>query len=209
MAEKPPTKLRGKRRRSRPAKRRSSRRRAASGRVHVYAGISLDGYIAAPDGGVDWLNPYADARAGFVPFIKTIGSTIMGRVTYDHAVAHGYGSFGDIPAYVVTHRPFPQPSPLVIPFTGELRALVAQIRRRHRGNIWLMGGGRLTKSFREADLIDIWSVAFVPTLLGTGIPMFPPAAFAERRVRLVRTRKYPSGVVELRYERARRSRRRR
>lgn len=172
-------------------------------------GISLDGYIAASDGGVDWLNPYADARAGFAPFIKTIGSMIMGRVTYDHAVARGYESFGKMPAYVVTHRPFPAPSPSVIPFSGDLAGLVAQIRDRHPGDIWLMGGGDLTKSFQEADLIDIWSVAFVPTFLGAGLPMFPPAAYAERRVRLVRTHTYPSGVVELRYERALTARRRR
>ena len=63
--------------------------RTPSGRVHLYVGISLDGYIAAPDGGVEWLNPYSDARSGFAPFIKTIGSIIMGRVTYDHAVARG------------------------------------------------------------------------------------------------------------------------
>ena len=171
------------------------------GRVHLYVGISLDGYIAALDGGVDWLNPYSDARAGFAPFIKTIGSIIMGRVTYDHAVARGFQNFGDMPAYVVTHRPFASPSPSVIPVGGDLAALVADIRQRHPGDIWLMGGGGVTKSFQEADLIDVWSVAFVPTLLGAGLPMFPPATFPERRLRLVRTHGYPSGVVELRYER--------
>ncbi len=150
---------------------------------------------------MDWLDPYADARAGFAPFIKTIGSTIMGRGTYDFAVAHGYGSFGEMPAYVVTHRPFVPPSPSTIPYMGDLTELVQRIRKRHPRDIWLMGGGILAKSFGEADLIDIWSLAFVPTFLGAGLPMFPPAAFAERRVRLTRTHTYPSGVVELHYER--------
>jgi dihydrofolate reductase len=192
---------RSKARKPPPVKRGTSRGRAPSGRVHLYVGISLDGYIAAPDGGVDWLNPYADARAGFAPFMKTIGSTIMGRVTFDHALARGYGGFGGMPSYVVTHRTFPAPSPSVIPYAGDLADLVLQIRERHPGDIWLMGGGKVTKSFQEADLIDIWSLAFVPTLLGAGLPMFPPAAFAERRLRLARTHTYPSGVVELRYER--------
>ncbi|MCA1559457.1 MAG: dihydrofolate reductase family protein [Acidobacteria bacterium] len=169
--------------------------------MHLYVGISLDGYIAAPDGGVEWLNPYSDARSGFAPFIKTIGSLIMGRVTYDHAVARGYSNFGKMPSYVVTHRPFTAPSRSVIPFIGDPTELVQQIRARHPGDIWLMGGGGVTKSFQEADLIDIWSVAFVPTLLGAGLPMFPPAAFHERRLRLARTHTYPSGVIELRYER--------
>lgn len=202
MKKSPPKSRGSKRRGSRPGKSSAPPGRTSSGRVHLYVGISLDGYIAAPDGGVDWLNPYADARAGFAPFIKTIGSTIMGRATYDFAVAHGYGDFGEMPAYVVTHRPFPPPSPSVIPYTGDLTELVRQIRERHPRDTWLMGGGILTKSFGEADLIDIWSVAFVPTFLGAGLPMFPPAAFAERRVRLTRTHTYPSGVVELRYERA-------
>ena len=188
--------------RARSAKKVAAPTRAPSGRVHLYVGISLDGYIAASDGGVDWLNHYGDAREGFAPFIKTIGSAVMGRATYDQAVAHGYGSFGEMPYYVVTHRPFPAPSPSVTPYAGDLAELVRQIRERHPKDIWLMGGGSLTKAFQEADLIDVWTVAFVPTLLGKGIPMFPPAAFAERRVRLVRTHTYPSGVVELRYERA-------
>jgi len=197
-----PQSSRSKRGSTRPAKSGASRERRSSGRVHLYVGISLDGYIAAPDGGVGWLNPYGDARAGFEPFIKTIGSIVMGRVTYDHAVARGYGSFGDLTSYVVTHRPFTPPSPAVVPFTGDLAELVRQIRSRHPGDIWLMGGGVVTKSFQEADLIDIWSVAFVPALLGAGLPMFPSGEFVERRLRLVSTREYGSGVVELRYERA-------
>jgi dihydrofolate reductase len=191
----------------RPARRVQStttkRGSAKSGRVHLCVGISLDGYVAAPDGGVDWLKPYSDASAGFAPFIKTIGSIILGRTTYDHAVARGgYGSFGKMPSFVVTHRPFTAPSPLVISYTGDLATLVQQIRARYRRDIWLMGGGGVTKSFQEADLIDIYSVAFVPTLIGDGLPMFPRLPFQVRRLRLVRQHTYPSGVVELRYERA-------
>ncbi len=169
--------------------------------MHLYVGISLDGYIAAPDGSVDWLNPYADARAGLAPFIKTIGSAVMGRATYEVVASHKYGGFGQMPVYVVTHRPFSPPAPTVVPYSGSLAELVEMMRELHPGDIWLMGGGSLVKAFQEADLIDIWSVAFVPTLLGNGIPMFAPAQFPERRVQLVRTHAYPSGVVELRYER--------
>ncbi len=169
--------------------------------MHLYVGISLDGYLAAPDGGVDWLNPYADAHAGYGAFIKTIGSSIMGRATYDYAVSHGYADFGGLPSYVVTHRPFTPPSASTIPYSGDLRELIRLMRERHPKDIWLMGGGQLTKAFQDADLIDIWSIAFIPTLLGKGLPMFPPREFAEQRLRLVKTRTYASGVVELRYER--------
>jgi dihydrofolate reductase len=185
-----------------PAKRATKVAAQKSGRVHLYVGISLDGYIAAPDGGVDWLNPYVDARSGFTPFIKTIGSIVMGRGTYDAAIERGgYDSFGKMPTFVVTHRPFASKSPLVSPYTGELSSLVKEIREKYPGDIWLMGGGGVTKSFQNEDLIDIWSVAFVPSLLSDGLPMFPRSSFTERRLRLVRHHIYPSGVVELTYER--------
>ena len=171
-----------------------------SGRVHLYVGISLDGYIAAPDGGVDWLDPYHDARKGFAPFVKTIGASIMGRTTFDHAVERGYSEFGDLPNYVVTHRPI-EVKTRAIAWSGDLRELVETIRAKHPRDIWLMGGGDVVKSFAEADLIDIWSVAFIPTLLGNGLPMFPPRPFREQRLQLVRNHQYDDGVVELRYER--------
>jgi len=182
----------------------------STGNVHLYVGISLDGYIADPDGGVDWLNPYGDARAGFTPFIKTISACIMGRTTYDHAVTKHGGSgsgFGGTTSYIVTHRPLETDSKHAVPFVvlrdGDLKDLVAMMREKHPGgDFWLMGGGGVTKSFLEADLIDILSVAFVPTLIGAGLPMFPPSEFRERRLALTRQHTYPSGVIELRYERA-------
>jgi len=171
-----------------------------SGLVHLYVGISLDGYIAAPDGGVDWLDPYAEARKGFGPFIKTVGSQIMGRATFDWAAERGYADYGNLPNYVVTHRPI-EVKTRAIAWSGDLRELVETIRAKHPKDIWLMGGGEVTKAFAEADLIDIWSVAFVPTLLGQGRPMFVPRPFREQRLQLVRSHQYDDGVVELRYER--------
>ena len=104
-----------------------------------------------------------------------------------------------MPSYVVTHRPLETPQSGVVPFTGDLKELLAMIRAAHPGgDIWLMGGGGVTRSFLEEDLVDILSVAFVPTLIGAGLP----STFRERRLRLVGQHAYPSGVVELRYLRA-------
>ena len=202
MARKSQPKPRSKAGKQAPRQRKTQPQRPSAGRVHLYVGISLDGYIAAPDGGVDWLNAYSDARSGFAPFIKSIGSIVMGRTTYDHAIAKGYTGSEKMPSYVVTHRPFESASTSIVPFRGKLTDLVPEIRASHSGDIWLMGGGGVTKSFQDEDLIDIWTVAFVPTLLGDGLPMFPRAPFKVRRLQLVRTHTYPSGVIELRYERA-------
>ncbi len=197
---KPPSRSRAKQ--AAPAPAASNAR--LTGNIHLYVGISLDGYIADPDGGVEWLSSYADARSGFTPFIKTIKACIMGRTTYDHAVSK-YGGLGGggMPSYVITHRPLESKSGDLIPYGGDLRKLVSTMRQKHPGgDFWLMGGGGVTRSFLDDDLIDILSVAFVPTLLGAGLPMFPTSDLRERRLRLVKQHTYPSGVVELRYERA-------
>ncbi|HXG71773.1 MAG TPA: dihydrofolate reductase family protein [Gemmatimonadaceae bacterium] len=180
---------------------RTKRGKGDRGRVHLYVGISLDGYVAGPDHDLTFLEPYQDARAGFVPFSKTIGSTIMGRTTYDVAVAGGFGGDFGMPAYVMTTRPIPSRTD-VIPSSGDLAALVDSIREQHPRDIWLMGGGKVAMAFAAENLIDIWTVAFVPAVLGAGIPMFPSGAFREQRLRLVKTHSYKSGVVELRYERS-------
>ncbi len=171
-----------------------------SGRVHFSGAISLDGYLAAPDGGVDWLEPYTAARARYAEFMKTVGSHIMGRATFDWAAERGYADYGNLPNYVVTHRPI-EVKTRAVAWSGDLRELVETIRARHPKDIWLMGGGEVTKSFAEADLVDLWSISLIPVFLGSGLPMFPPRAFREQRLQLVRDHRYDDGVVELRYER--------
>lgn len=168
-------------------------------RVHLFVAMSIDGHVATTDGGVGWLEPYADALEAFGPFVKTIGSAVMGRTTYDHALAGGYADFG-MPTYVVTHRSL-EPGSKASAYQGSLAELVTEIGRVHEGDIWLVGGGKLARAFHEADLVDLWTISVIPTLLGTGLPLFPPASMSERRLRLVDSKTYPSGVAELRYER--------
>src|SRR4029077_19498414 len=66
-------------------------------------GISLDGYIARPDGAVDFLFMPKDYSMG--PFFATIDTALMGRKTYDVALKMGGGEFGDskMKSYVFSH----------------------------------------------------------------------------------------------------------
>src|SRR5260370_21411510 len=61
-------------------------------KVILGLGISLDGYIARPDGSVDFLFMPKDYSMG--PFFATVDAAIMGRKTYDAALKMGGGSFG-------------------------------------------------------------------------------------------------------------------
>ena len=85
---------------------------------------------------------------------------------------------------------------------GDVAAWLASLRETSlRGDVWLVGGGALVRSFREAALIDRYVLSVHPVLLGDGIPLFdgtlPGAA-----LRLIASTSFPSGLVQLTYDRA-------
>lgn len=167
------------------------------------AGISLDGYIARPDGAVDFLFMPKDYSMG--PFFKTIDIAIMGRKTYEAALKMGGsgGSFGGMATYVLS-RSMPSGERDGVTFLGDSPdAVVKRLRAQKGKDIWLMGGGELARSFLEADLVDELHLGVVPVLIGEGLPAFPPR-FHGRKFSLVENQTYSKGLVALKYRRKRR-----
>lgn len=172
-------------------------------KVILGLGISLDGYIARPDGAVDFLFMPKDYSMG--PFFKTIDAALMGRKTYDVAMKMGgAGSFGGSKiAYCVFSRTLPPGEREGLIFTSESPAtVVGQLRRRPGKHIWLMGGGELVRDFLKADLVDELYIGVVPVLLGEGIPLFP-GGFPQRNFALVKNETFSRGLIALTYKRAR------
>lgn len=169
-------------------------------RVVLFIAMSLDGCIADRDGRVDWLAAQGsdgeDAYAGFIQHVDTV---VMGWNTYRQVVTElspGQWPYGDLTAYVVTHRDLPSTDR--IRFTGrDPRALVEDLRRQPGRDIWICGGASLVRQL--TDSIDEYDISVIPVLLGGGVPLFPPA---ERSVplELAGTRCY-GGVAELIYRR--------
>jgi dihydrofolate reductase len=166
-------------------------------------GISLDGYIARPNGAVDFLFMPKDYSMG--PFFSTIDTYIMGRKTLDAALKMGGGSFtGGLEAYVFSHSqpPGERGGPK---FVNESPAAFIRRLRRRPGkskDIWLMGGGELAREFLKADLVDELYLGVVPVLLGEGIPLFP-SGFPQRNFSLVENKTYSKGMIALKYKRVR------
>ena len=174
-------------------------------RVILYIACSLDGYIAAKDGDVSYLNPYSDALAGFADFQASIAASIMGRQTYEFVRQFAPPDASGQPTYVLTTRRLGDVPSGVRPFAGEPAALVARVRRDLQdagspGDIWLVGGGHTASAFHAAALIDLYRLFILPTTLGDGLRLFNPAVPATTRLTLTRTHTFPSGVVELVYE---------
>jgi len=170
-------------------------------KVVLGLGISLDGYIARPNGAVDFL--FMPKDYSMASFFATIDTAIMGRKTFDAALQMGGGSFGgsSMATYVFSNGKPPGARDGVV-FTNESPAtLLQQLRKRPGKNIWLMGGGELAREFLKADLVDELYLGIVPVLLGEGIPLFP-SGFPQRDFTLSENKTYSKGLIALKYKRA-------
>lgn len=188
--------------RVKPAARRQS---ATEGHplLRAFLAVSLDGYIADKDGGVDWLNPYFTPEIDFGAFMKTIGVTVLGRATYDWAVAHGgAAAHFNGRTIVLTRRPMGDAPPGVEAWQGNVGALATQLRSELKEtgkDVWLMGGGKSIAPFHEGGLVDRWELGIIPVLLGDGIPLFPRHGRGLEGLRLLHSRTLKNGIIEATY----------
>ena len=166
-------------------------------------GISLDGYIARPDGAVDFLVRPKDYS--MAPFFATIDTYITGRKTLDAALKMTGGKFagtGGIPTYVFS-RTQPPGERDGLSFVNESpAAFVRRLRKRPGKDIWHMGGGELAREFLKADLVDELYLGVVPVLLGEGIPLFP-SGFPQRNFSLIENKTFSKGLIAPKYKRVR------
>ncbi|HWT87786.1 MAG TPA: dihydrofolate reductase family protein, partial [Candidatus Angelobacter sp.] len=168
-------------------------------KVILGLGISLDGYIARPDGSVDFLFMPKDYSMG--PFFKTIDTAVLGRKTHDDGLKMG-GSFGGGIKYFVFSKTLQPGERNNVTFTNDSPgAVIAAIRKRPGKHIWLMGGGELIRDFLKEDLVDELHLGVVPVLIGEGIPLFP-SGFPQREFDLIENKSYSRGMIALKYKRA-------
>jgi dihydrofolate reductase len=169
-------------------------------------GISLDGYIARRNGAMDFLAIDKEGEALMADFFAKIDTTIMGRKTAAGWVKmRKSGEIPDTPGmanYVISRRWKPGKREWFEVVSGSLTTFVRKLKRRPGKDIYLGGGGELTRSFLQEDLVDELYIGVGPTLLGDGIPGFP-GKFPQRDFKLTECKSYSNGSVGLRYERMR------
>jgi dihydrofolate reductase len=166
-------------------------------RLRYQVAVSLDGFIAGPNGEFDWIvmDPAIDFKALYAEF----DTVVMGRKTFEVMTAHG--GDGSMPGLEVIV--FSQSRPSVtrkgLRVTGEdPRAVVAALKAEAGRDIWLFGGGALFRTLLDAGLVDTVEPAVMPILLGNGIPMMPAGAQARLVLRDQKTLP-ASGIVALSY----------
>ena len=170
-------------------------------KVVLGLGISLDGYIARPDGAVDFLFMPKDYSMG--PFLETIDTAIMGRKTYEVSLKMGE-SFGGskMAGYVFSHSQAPGERGGVTFVNESPKSFMEKLRKRPGKNIWLMGGGELGRDFLKEDLVDELYIGIVPVLIGEGIPLFP-SGFPQLEFSLLENKTFSKGMIALKYARTR------
>ncbi len=170
----------------------------------LYIAASLDGYIAKPDGDIGWLSaveaPPEDY--GYAEFVKTVDTIIMGRKTYDKVLSFG------IPwphegrkCYVLSGTRSGRDENVEF-FNGDVSDLITRIRQTPGQNIYCDGGAEVVHELMQRDLIDRYVISIIPVLLGDGITLFKPGR-PQHNLNLLHSTAYPSGLVQVHYERKR------
>lgn len=173
-------------------------------KISLFIAMSLDGYIADSQGGVDWLQGQGHEEENidaYSEFAKTIDTVFMGWKTYHQIVTElspEEWAYPDFTTYVFTHRQ--QPSSEKIRFVNaDPIDLAKRLREEDGKGIWICGGADLAGQLVNADLIDDYYITVIPTLLGSGIRLFEHAK-REIKLKLLHTRSY-NGMTDLIYTR--------
>ncbi|HEY9428295.1 MAG TPA: dihydrofolate reductase family protein [Gemmatimonadaceae bacterium] len=167
-------------------------------RVRYRVATSLDGYIAGPNGEIDWIVP--DPTIDFEVLYSGFDTVLLGRHTYELTQQPGAPLW---PAgwrvYVFSRTLDPAEHTAVTVVGTHAGATVAALRAESGRDIWLFGGGKLFASLLAASVVDQVEVAIMPVLLGRGIPLVDGEA-PRCRLTLTRSDSRPSGIVSLQYD---------
>ena len=167
---------------------------------HAFMGCSLDGYIAGPNGELDWLTVF-DAT-GYDTFFSSVDALAMGRATYDVMREIGPDFYRGVPMHVLSTTLPPGPHPdmgrskvTVHPDIPSLQSALEDVGAKRV----YADGGKTVQGFLAAGLLSDLTVTRVPVLLGRGIPLFGPVP-APVQARLVESHATNDGAVQSVYE---------
>ena len=165
-------------------------------RVRYSVAMSLDGYIAGPNGEYDWI--VMDPEIDFAALMGSFDAMVMGRKTYEFARQNPGPATRGMTA-VVLSRTLRQDDCPGVTVSDDAKGTVTKLKAAKGKDIWLFGGGSLFQSLLGLGLVDVVEVAVIPVLLGGGIPLLP--AHAERaKLKLAGHRVYAkTGTVWLEY----------
>lgn len=179
-------------------------------KVRLAINMSLDGYVARPDGTLDWffrtITPAQQECT--TAFLRETDTILIGHTTYLEQAAYWPTQTGELADLMNSQAK--------LVFSSRLRTVewnhsrlatldvaeeIARLQREPGCDIYVTGGAQLARTLSQRGLIDEYDLTIHPVLLGSGMSLFPEMA-EEIALTLVRTIPFESGAVQLIYQRA-------
>jgi dihydrofolate reductase len=169
-------------------------------KVSVFIGTSVDGFIARPNGDLDFLPPGGGEPHGYDEFMASVDALVIGRKTFETVLAYPTWPYGKKCVVVLSGHPLDFSGVrggVVEQMAGPPPEIVSKLAARGVQHVYVDGGVTI-QGFLRAGLVQRLIITRVPVLIGEGIPLF---GSLPRDVRLshVATRHYPSGLVQSEY----------
>ena len=171
----------------------------------LYISMSVDGYLATEDDGLDWLS-LVDREGedySYFSFVESVDTYIVGRKTYEVVMKLTNGVFAQadqFKCFVITSQKREDENGVTF-YNGDLEELILKLKKENGKNIYCDGGAQVVKTLMDKNLIDEYIISVIPTLLGSGKRLFvggtPPI-----NLKPLPSKYYESGLVQLHYEKA-------
>jgi dihydrofolate reductase len=166
----------------------------------VFIATSLDGFIARPNGDLDWLPTGGGEPHGYDEFIASVDAIVLGRKSFDKVLTFEAWPYGDKRVVVLSSRPVDLSAArggVVEQMAGPPAEIVSRLAASGAHHLYIDGGITIQR-FLRAGLIQRLVITRVPVLIGDGIPLFG-AVPHDIRLHHLATRQYPSGLVQSEY----------
>ncbi|HEX5000524.1 MAG TPA: dihydrofolate reductase family protein, partial [Terriglobia bacterium] len=168
----------------------------------VFIATSVDGFIARPDGGLDWLpegGGFEGEDYGYDAFIKSIDAIIMGRHSFEKVCEFPEWPYRK-PVIVLTSRSrlkAPHPEVEIETMRGAPGEILSTLEKQGIRSVYV-DGGKTIQQFLDAGVVNRLIVTRIPVLIGQGIPLFGPLTH-DIVLEHVVTRSWPSGLTQSEY----------
>ncbi|MGA8617626.1 MAG: dihydrofolate reductase family protein [Candidatus Sulfotelmatobacter sp.] len=169
-------------------------------KVSVFIGTSLDGFIARPNGDLDFLPPGGGEPHGYNEFIATVDAIVIGRKTFETVLPMKPWPYGKKRVVVLNSRPIDFTAlvgAVVEQMSGDPAEIISKLAATGAHHLYVDGGITIQR-FLRAGLIQRLIITRVPVLIGEGIPLFGTLPH-DVRLRHISTKQYPSGLVSSEY----------
>jgi len=170
-------------------------------KVSVFIGTSVDGFIARPNGDLDFLPAGGGEAHGYNEFMASVDALVIGRKTFETVLAFPEWPYGDKRVVVLSSRPLDFSTVrggFVEQMSGSPAEIVAKLSARGVQHVYVDGGITIQR-FLRAGLVQRLVITRVPVLIGEGSPLFG-ALPRDLKLRHIATQQYPSGLVKSEYD---------